>query len=513
MTTQQLGAIWAQLKIGESRRAISRYLGIDRKTVNHYAERILELKIPPEANFAQALAQLRELCLDNAKIKPSMAVLAVYETEIRGLVDGDRKAARQPMKAKTAWKVISERHNLAAAASYESFKRFVRERGIGHPRHGPTVRIETEPGEETQIDYAKMGLWAVGCQNRIIYAFIGTLSYSRLPFVQFGVSQNQVSFAESIVAMLAFFGGSTWRLALDNLKAGVLQAKIYDPTLNRTFAELCDHYGILADPTRPAAPKDKGKVERVVQVVRELWKRITALHPAATLDDLNALACVWSLEEYGRSVHGTTGIPPRRAFDETEHALLRPLPSESFTVASWSIAKVHPDQFISVGKKLYGLPAPLIGKRVDVRSTKEYVEIFFEHKTVRRYTVPKKGRAYLAEDFPDYGQPFVPGAYASSLIVKAGDYGPQVATYIRLMLENGGNLALRRAQGCLAVIKNYQALPGFSHIIGQAIAGRICIPGRLKLFFETESHQNTIPFPISAAGKAMSRDAGYYAGT
>ena len=69
-----------------------------------------------------------------------------------------------------------------------------------------------------------MGLWVAGDRNRIVFAFIGTLSFSRLPFVQFGLSQNQIAFAESIVAMLAFFGGSTWRITLDNLKAGVLRA-------------------------------------------------------------------------------------------------------------------------------------------------------------------------------------------------------------------------------------------------------------------------------------------------
>jgi hypothetical protein len=53
VTTQQLGAIWAQLKLGESGRAISRYLGIDRKRVNHCAERILDLNIPPEATKAR----------------------------------------------------------------------------------------------------------------------------------------------------------------------------------------------------------------------------------------------------------------------------------------------------------------------------------------------------------------------------------------------------------------------------------------------------------------------------
>jgi hypothetical protein len=413
------------------------------------------------------------------------------------------------MKAKTAWLVICERHDLTGA-SYETFKRFVRERRIGQARPASTVRIETESGDEIQVDYAKMGLWPVGGRNRVVYAFIGTLSFSRLPFVRFCTSQGQVAFAESIVGMMAFFGGSPRRITLDNLKAGVLDPDIYDPTINRTFAELCDHYGVLADPARPASPKDKGKVERIVQVVRELWKRLCAVHIAATLDELTELARTWSREEYGRKAHGTTGVAPRTAFDDVERSALKSLPAESFIAAAWTIAKVHPDQFITVGKKLYGLPAALIGKSVQVRATPGFVEIFHEHKAVRRYAVPKKGRAYLPDDFPQHGEPFVPGAYQASLIIRAGNFGPQTAAYIRLMLEDGRNLAIRRAQGCLGIIERHYDMAGFSHVIGQAIAGRVFIPARLTVLFEDESRQNTIPFPVSASGKAMGRDAGYY---
>jgi transposase len=513
VTTELLGVIWTQLKIGETNRAIARHLGIDRKTVNGYADKILKLGIPPETSYGEALGRLSALLVENAKVKPSMARLAPLEDEIRDLIGGDRKAGRQPMKAKTAWCVIRERHSLEPGTSYESFKRFVRERRIGSPRPAATVRIETEPGDEIQIDYAKMGLWTVGPRNRLIQAFIGTLSFSRLPFVHFSTNQDQVSFAESIVAMLAFYGGSPHRITLDNLKSGVLKANIYDPTLNRTFAELCDHYGVLADPARPASPKDKGKVERIVQVVREMWKLLTALHPAATLDELNVLACAWSRDDYGRKRHGTTGIPPRTAFDETERAVLKGLPAEPFVAAAWTHPLVHPDQFITVNKKLYGLPATLIGKHVDARSTRALVQIFFGHKLVRSFPVPAKGRAYLPADFPDYGKPFEPGAYASSLIIKGGNYGPQTAHYVRLMLEDGRNLAIRRAQGCLSVIEKHRHISGFSHVIGQAIAGRVFMPARLKVLFETESVQNIIPFPRSEAGKAMGRDVGYYTGS
>jgi hypothetical protein len=155
----------------------------------------------------------------------------------------------------------------------------------------------------------------------------------------------------------------------------------------------------------------------------------------------------------------------------------------------------------------------MIGRKVAVRSTDSLVQIFFDHKLVRSFPVTAKSRSYLKDDFPDFGQPFVPGAFASSLIIKAGNFGPQAASYIRLMLEDGGNLAIRRTQGCLALLERYRNCSGFSHVVGHAIAHRVFFPASLRLLFEDEVRQNTIPFPISSRGKAMGRDAGYYAGS
>ena len=231
--------------------------------------------------------------------------------------------------------------------------------------------------------------------RRIVNAFVGTLGYSRLPFVRFGISQDQASFSASIVGMLAYYRGAPRRINLDNLKAGVIKVDLYDPTLNRTFAELCDYYGIMADPSRPAAPRDKGKVERAVPVVREVWKRLTALHPAATLEELNELVARWAFEEYGQAKHGTTGVAPLTAYEDVERSCLQPLPADAFVVSSWTTAKAHSDQFITVAGKLYGLPAQFIGKTVQVKIVGRFVEIYHEHKLVRSFTVPDKGRAYL----------------------------------------------------------------------------------------------------------------------
>lgn len=512
VTAEQLGVVWTHLKAGASNRSIALNLGFDRKTINSYVAGIRRLNLPLDTDYGAALPLLATLLVENGKAKPSLAALEPFGVEIQRLMCGDRSIGVAPMKAKTAWLVINERYGLKKATSYETFKRFVRTRQLGGRETKASIRIETEPGDEVQIDYGQMGSWQVHGSRRIVNAFVGTLGYSRLPFVRFGTSQDQASFSASIVGMLAYYRGAPRRFNLDNLKAGVIKVDLYDPTLNRTFAELCDHYGIMADPARPAAPRDKGKVERAVPVVREVWKRLTALHPTATLEELNELAARWALEEYGRTKHGTTGVPPLTAYEDVERACLLPLPADDFIVSSWSTAKVHSDQFITVAGKLYGLPAPFIGKTVQVKLVGRFVEIYHQHKLVRSFTIPDKGRAYLPADFPEHGEPFKPGAYANSLIMCAGRFGSQSAQYLRAMLATGGNLSLRRAQGCLNVLEKYYGSSGYSHVLAGAMTAGVSMPKRLAQLFEDEARQNVLPFTASERGQAMTRNAEYYAG-
>ena len=513
VNAETLHSIVQRLRAGDSKRRIAASLGLDRKTVNQYVTGIEKVVLPHGLGYQETLVLLSGLLSENRKPKPAHTALEPWETEIRSLISGNKEEHRDPMKAKTAWQVISRRHELDGKTSYESFKRFVRDRGLAAPPVGAVARLESEPGEETQIDYGKMGTREVETRRRIVYAFCGKLCASRLPYIQYCTSQDAFSFALSFSTMLDFYGGSTKRVNLDNLKSGVITPDIYDPTINRTFAEACEHYGVLVDPARIASPKQKGKVERMVPEARELYKRLDALYPQATLEELNEHARLWCLQEYGGKRHGTTGISPRQAFEEIEKPLLKPLPDQPFVPATWRTAKVHPDQFIQSGGKYYGLPASYIGKQVEVRITSSLVTIHHEYKVVRTYPVSTKRRMYLKEDFPEYAQPFVPGSYASFLCAKAQRLGSQVEHYIRSMLETGGNLCLRRTQGCLAVIEKHKTDRGLSHVIGQAITLCIHSPGTLRRLFEEEASQNLIPFPLSQTGKAMTRSAEYYTGS
>lgn len=513
MTVETLWEIHVRVQAGKPNRQIAKSLGLDKKTVNEYVSKMAGIDGLSEADYIEGLRLLSAIIPTNKKPRPRGSLLEPFEDEIRTLIQGDRELHRQPMKAKTAWEVIRRKHALDGRVSYESFKRFVRERSLSPAPTRFVPRIETEPGEETQIDYGKVGTRLDGTRRRGVQAYCGVLSHSRLPFMCFSYSEDTISFATTTDDMFRFYGGATKFLNLDNLKAGILSASIYDPTLNRTFAELCEHYGVIADPSRPATPKDKGKVERFVQVAREVYRMLDALYPGATLEELNARAQAWCREEYGHRPHGTTGEEPMLVFEGHERERLLPLPEEPYVPARWTRAKVHPDQFIQVARVFYGLPASCIGREVDVRITCSLVTIYYEHKVIRSYALSGKRRYYLPDDFPAYAQPFVPGSYASFLLAKASMQGDQAARLVRMMLETGGKLSLRRAQGCLAVIEEHAGDQRLSHVLGKAIAERVCIPDRLKALFSDEKRQGILEFALSATGAAMVRGPEYYVGT
>jgi len=162
VTAELLWDIYSRLRAGESHRAIATTLGLDKKTVNQYVARIAELSLGDGLDYIAMLERLSTLIPRNKKPKPATGVFEPLEDEIRSLIAGSRDQHREGMKAKTAWEVISRRHELVGKTSYESFKRFIRNRGLSALTQSPVVRLETEPGKEVQIDYGKVGTRSIG---------------------------------------------------------------------------------------------------------------------------------------------------------------------------------------------------------------------------------------------------------------------------------------------------------------------------------------------------------------
>jgi transposase len=146
------------------------------------------------------------------------------------------------------------------SVSHSSVKRFVR-RHIEPPTPRVTVRLETPPGRQAQVDFGRARV-VLGSERRHLWAFVMMLSHSRHRFVRFVAHQDVDTWIDCHIRAFEFFGGVPETVLLDNLKAGVVKPDLYDPTVNRAYGELERHYGFVVDPTRVATPEHKGRPRR-----------------------------------------------------------------------------------------------------------------------------------------------------------------------------------------------------------------------------------------------------------
>lgn len=437
---------------------ISKTLGLDRKTVRQYVNLAKDAGIrrdQPLPDKTALLKQLDRLIPGRNQQQPARELFLRHKEEIIQLVT----EKQDPLKPKTAYEVICERYGVTA--SYTSFKRFVREHAAEFglaDKPTTTCRFETEPAEELQIDYGKMGRLydPLTCRNRDIYAFIATLSFSRFKFIEFVYKQNGRSFVASHLHMFDFFEGVPQRLVIDNLKAGVLKPDLYLPELNRSYQEMAEHYGCFVDPARPFHPKDKGKVERTVPVVRELFRKLKALYPGLDIARANQEARNWCRDTNGMKVHGTTGLKPFEVFQETEKARLNSLPQQLFEVPIWKPAIVHIDQFIQFDKHFYALPQQtFVGKTVWVRATDKLVYIYHDHTLVRKFVRAQQKRQYHPGDFPENLRIMLESKDVQALIDRAASIGPAFKKLLIQVLSPHAKLNYRRALALLRLREKY----------------------------------------------------------
>ena len=255
--------------------------------------------------------------------------------------------------------------------------------------------------------------------------------------------------------MFHTFGGIPKTIAIDNLKAGVIKPDLYDPRLNRAYREMAEHYNCFIDPCRVASPKDKGKVERDVQTIREQFKKLVSINPHITLDEANAAIKKWIITEYGTRKHGTTNQKPYPLFTETERPLLSSLPIEPYEAALWKEATVHPDHYIQVNKKAYSIPHPYVGKKVWVKVTHNLVQVYYDDQLIKQHPVALGFRQTDFNDFPDNVRHALDTGMAKYLCDKATCIGVNFEKLVRSILTPHAFLNLRRAQGIISLANNY----------------------------------------------------------
>ena len=241
-----------------------------------------------------------------------------------------------------------------------------------------TMHIDHKPGELMQVDWAGDKAHIIDTDTGELideYLFVASLPCSGYAYVEACSSMDTENWINAHVNAFNFFGGVTRIIQCDNLKTGVTKNTFSETVLNKSYQEMAEHYSTAIIPCRVKAPKDKGHVEGTVGIV-STWVLATLRNQQfLSLPELNT-AVRQKLIEFNNKPFQKKDGSRASAFEE-EKIFLIPLPANPFELATWKIATVQYNYHISIDSQNYSVPYEYIKQKVDVRLTRNVVEIFF----------------------------------------------------------------------------------------------------------------------------------------
>lgn len=434
---------------GRSQSELADSLGVDRKTVKKYLTPAIEAGISP-GDGTRTQEQWRELV--------RAWFPALVDTTLRQstwpLIEPHRDYIAEQLRAGVTKATIHQRlrDERGLGASCASLKRWIAANlAEDATRARVTVlRGDVAPGSEAQIDYGFLGSWTDPATGRLrrVWAFVMVLSCSRHLFLRPVLTMDQAAWTKAHVEAFAFFGGVPARLVPDNLRTGVTRPDLYDPKINRSYAELAAHYGVLIDPARASKPKDKARVERPMPYCRDSFFRGRSF---ASLAAMQADALRWSGEVAGaRACRPLDGAAPAAVFTALEASELAPLPRDPFVLAHWSRGKVGPDIHVKVGRAIYSVPWRFIGTTVDARTCEGMVQIFTDGTLIASHIFAERGKRTDMSHYPPEKIAFHMRT-PTWCRTRAAEIGPATIEVIATLLVDNALFRLRAAQGVLGL--------------------------------------------------------------
>lgn len=341
------GAIRTLYERGVSKKGIARELGLDIKTVRKWIGR----------SWQKQQRQGRGRMLDE------------WEQFLRG---------RAKEVGFNAVVLLRELQGLGYEGSYQTIVKYIRgwrEEWRGEPE--PTLRFETEAGEQAQVDWGSVKVW-LGEQVVRIHLFIMVLGYSRRIFARGYRNERIESLLDGHSRAFGQFGGRTKKILYDNPRTIVLDKNetTGEVTWNPTFKDRMDFYGIEIKLCRYYRARTKGKVESGVKYVK---RNALAGRRFRDLDHLNEWLVEWSTKIADQRIHGTTHERPAERFDRSEaQALIQvgdrvPAPRERVETRM-----VPADTYVTVETNRYPVPVEWVGRQATVRLISDRIVMSIE---------------------------------------------------------------------------------------------------------------------------------------
>jgi transposase len=298
----------------------------------------------------------------------------------------DWPAVHRELKRKHVTLQIVWDEYFAAQPGGYSYSRFCELYRGFEKKLSPTMRQTHAAGERLFVDYAGDGVPVVIDRHtgemRKAQIFVAVLGASSFTFAHASWTQTLPDWIDAHVRALDAIGGVPELIVPDNTKTAIIKSCLYDPQVNRTYADMAAHFGTAILPARPRRPRDKAKVEQAVLIV-ERWLLGRLRHRTFHgLADVNAAIADLMIHLNEARPIRRLGVTRRQLLEEIDRPALRFLPAEPYEFSEWKKCRVGIDYHVEVDAHYYSVPYRLARTEVEARMTVRTVEVFLKGERI-----------------------------------------------------------------------------------------------------------------------------------
>ena len=269
--------------------------------------------------------------------------------------------------------LLREIRSQGYEGSYSTLLNYAKPRRQGGQPEA-TMRFETEPGEQAQVDWGSLGYLGADGKKRWIWVFVMTMGWSRACYVELVRRADTAAFIQCHVNAFEYLGGVPRRCLYDNAKVMTLGKDEHGQVLwNLRTLDFARRLGFEMKLCQPYRAQTKGKVESGVKYVRRnMWPSIQFTDDS----DLNRQALEWCDAVANRRIHGTTYRVPWEMLVQEQLHLARLPERSALTPYLREDRKVSRDGFVSWEGSRYGVHWKWVGATVQVGQRSGTVEIW-----------------------------------------------------------------------------------------------------------------------------------------
>jgi transposase len=326
-----------------------------------------------------------------------------------------------------------------------------------------TMRQSHAGGDKLFVDYAGDSVPVVDRLTgdiRHAQIFVAVLGASNFTYSEATWTQGLADWIGAHTRAFAAIGGVPHLLVPDNTKVAVIKACLYDPQINRTYAEMATHYDTAILPARPRRPRDKAKVELGVLLVERWLLGRLRNRTFFSLAEVNAAIAEFLTRLNEERLIRRLGATRRKLLEELDRPTLKPLPVEPYVFAEWRVRRVGIDYHVEVEGHYYSVPYRFVGIEIDARITTRTVELFANGERIAVHQRMSGNHKHTT--VPDH-MPSSHRRYADWTIDRirhdAARIGPTTAALCELILEHKRHpeQGFRSCVGIIRLAKSFGA--------------------------------------------------------